>query len=63
MTNKPHRTFAGRLAPDRVTYVKVTAQNFKKGINNKANTNGGTDGQTWRRLKRIANAVFENLLA
>ena len=29
----------------------------------KANTEGGTDGQTRRRLKRITIAVLENLLA
>ena len=32
-------------------------------MNNTASTKGDTDGQTWRRLKRIAVVVFENLLA
>ena len=36
---------------------------FKEGINDTANTKGSTDGQTWRRLKRIAIVVFENMLA
>ena len=35
----------------------------KKGINNTAITKEGTDRQTLRRLKRIAIAVFQNLLA
>ena len=36
----------------------------KKGINNITNGKGGlADGQTWRRLKRFAIVVFENLLA
>ena len=35
----------------------------KRGINNTAITKEGTDRQTWRRLKRIAIAVFQNLLA
>ena len=34
---------------------KITAQNMNMDcINNTANTKGETDGQTWRRLKRIA---------
>ena len=35
----------------------------KKGINNTAITKEGTDRQTLSRLKRIAIAVFQNLLA
>ena len=35
----------------------------QEGINNTANTKGETDGKTWRRLKRVAIVVFENLLA
>ena len=30
---------------------------------NTANAKEGTDGQTWRRFKRIAIAIFENVFA
>ena len=33
-----------------------------KGLNDTANTKEGTDGPNWRRLTRIAIAVFEKLL-
>ena len=36
---------------------------LKEDINNTANTKGGTNGQTWRKVKQIVITVFENLLA
>ena len=49
------------VPPNWVKHEKKNAQ--KKGINNTAITKEGTDRQTWRRLKRIAIAVFQKLLA
>ena len=37
----------------KLSETKITAQNLKKDIDNTANTKVETDGQTWRRLKRI----------
>lgn len=42
---------------------KLSLETSKEGMNNTANVKGSTDGQTWRRLKRIAIVMFENLLA
>jgi len=39
------------------------AQNIKRSVHNTANTKEGTEVQTWKRLKRIAFAIFESLLA
>ena len=34
---------------------------WKEGVTNIANSEGETDEQIWRRLKRIAIVVFDNL--
>ena len=36
---------------------------LKEDINNTVNTKEGTNGQTWRKVKQIVIAVFENSLA
>ena len=37
----------------KLSETKITAQNMKEGVDNTANTKWETEGQTWRRLKRI----------
>ena len=59
--NTMHQTLT-RRAP--IANIKKLLKTWKEGINyNTANTKGGTDGQTWRRLKKISIVVFVNLLA
>ena len=41
--------------------VWIPLKTLKEGLNNTANTKEGTEEQTWRRLERMANAVFENI--
>ena len=43
--------------------IKITAQNFKGRLNNITETTDVTDGQKWRRLKRIEIRIFENCSA
>ena len=47
----------------RISILILGFKGLKEDINNTANTKGDTDGKTWRRLKRIAIVVFENLSA
>ena len=42
---------------------KWLLQTWNEGINNTEDGKVATDGQSWRRLKRIAIVVFKNLLA
>ena len=42
---------------------KQPLQTLKEGMNSPANTNEGEDGRTWRRLKRTAIVVFQNLFS
>ena len=45
-------------------HKKNCSKHEKTGINyNNANTEAGTDGQTWRRLKQISIVVFVNLFS